>query len=134
MLAFTLAVILLIITPGPAVLSLAGVGASYGGKNATKFLFGLWIGNTLVSVSVILGFAALVLADPMVRAFLALVSAAYLLYLALRIAFAGARVAFIQMDAPGITRYNLTTNQPKSLRCALHIVWWFFDLPRQLYL
>ena len=115
MLAFTLAVILLIITPGPAVLSLAGVGASYGCKNATKFLFGLWIGNTLVSVAVILGFAALVLADPMVRAFLALVSATYLLYLALRIAFAGARVAFIQMDAPGITNgITLQLINPKA--------------------
>ena len=39
----------------------------------------------------------------MVRAFLALVSATYLLYLALRISFASARVAVFQMDAPGIT-------------------------------
>ena len=115
MLAFTLAVILLIITPGPAVLSLAGVGASYGCKNATKFMFGLWIGNTLVSVAVIAGFAALVLADPMVRIFLALVSTTYLLYLALRIAFAGAKVAFIQMDAPGITNgITLQLINPKA--------------------
>ena len=115
MLAFTLAVILLIITPGPAVLSLAGVAASYGCKNATKFLFGLWIGNTLISVAVIAGFAALVLADPVVRVLLALFSTAYLLYLALRIAFAGAKVAFIQMDAPGITNgITLQLINPKA--------------------
>jgi threonine/homoserine/homoserine lactone efflux protein len=102
MLTFALAVFLLIITPGPGVLSLAGVGAAFGWRQGIQYLAGLFIGTNIVCLAVISGLAAIVLADPIVRMILLAVSAAYLAYLAFRIAFAGAKIAFISMSTPGL--------------------------------
>ena len=103
MFAFAFAVFLLLITPGPGVLSLAGVLASIvAWKKGIRYLGGLWIGNNLVSFIVISGLAALVLADPFVRNVLLFISATYLLLLAGKVAFAGSKVAFIHMTAPGL--------------------------------
>jgi len=49
---------------------------------------------------VVTGLAALVLSHPPVRAALLWASAAYLVWLAARIAFAGSRIAFIERPAP----------------------------------
>ena len=100
MLTFTLAVILLVMTPGPGVLSLAGVGAAYGYRDGARYMGGLWIGHNLVAIAVVSGLAAVMLAEPRVRTVLALASAAYLLWLAYKIAFAGAKVAFIERPKP----------------------------------
>lgn len=100
MLTFTVAVILLVITPGPGVLSLAGVGAAYGYRDGVRYIAGLWIGHNLVAIAVVSGLAAIMLAEPRVRTVLALASAGYLLWLAYKIAFAGARVAFIERPKP----------------------------------
>ncbi len=102
MLTFALAVFLLIITPGPGVLSLAGVGAAFGWRQGIQYLAGLFIGTNIVCLAVISGLAAIVLADPIVRTILLAVSAAYLACLAFRIAFAGAKIAFISMSTPGL--------------------------------
>jgi threonine/homoserine/homoserine lactone efflux protein len=101
MFTFAAAVFLLIITPGPGVLSTAGVGAAYGCRQALFYVAGLCAGTNLVSFAVISGLAALILAEPLVRTVLMFASAAYLGYLALRIALAGAKIAFIQTTAPG---------------------------------
>ena len=101
LLTFALAVFLLIITPGPGVLSLAGVGTAFGWQRGLRYLAGLCIGTNLVCVAVISGLAALVLADQLVRIMLVVGSAGYLSYLALRVAFAGSKIAFIHMAAPG---------------------------------
>ena len=101
MFAFALAVFLLIITPGPGVLSTAGVGAAYGWRQGLFYVAGLCAGTNLVSLAVISGLAAVILAQPLVRTILLFASAGYLGYLALRIALAGAKVAFIQTSAPG---------------------------------
>ena len=115
MLAFAFAVFPLLITPGPGVLSLAGVGTAYGWKKGIHYLGGLWIGNNLVSFVVISGLAALVLADPVVRNILLFISVNYLLYLAGKIAFAGSKVAFIHMTAPGlISGITLQLINPKA--------------------
>ena len=75
----------------------------------------MWIGNNLVSLAVISGLAALVLANPVIRIILLFASAAYLIYLAARVAFAGARIAFIHMAAPGvITGISLQFINPKA--------------------
>ena len=100
MLTFFFACVLLIGTPGPGVLSLAGVGSAYGTRDGARFLGGLWLGNLLVSLTVVSGLAAVMLAEPRVRTLLALASAGYLLWLAYKIAFAGARVAFIERPSP----------------------------------
>ena len=103
MLTFALAVFFLIVTPGPGVLSLAGVGSGFGAPAGRRYLWGLAIGNNLVMLAVISGLAALVLADPRIRTALFVASTCYLLYLAARIALAGARIAFIERaQAPGV--------------------------------
>lgn len=95
MLIFASAFFLLIITPGPGVLSTAGIGAAYGPKVALNYLFGLFIGTNLVAIAVVSGLAALIFSVPYVRNILLICSAAYLLYLAYRIAFAGSKIGFI---------------------------------------
>lgn len=102
MLTFALAVFLLIVTPGPGVLSAAGVGAAYGFRPGLRYVTGLFLGTNMVAAAVIFGLAALVLSFPVVRTVLMVASIAYLCYLAARIAFAGSRIAFIEASAPGI--------------------------------
>lgn len=102
MLTFAAAVFFLIVTPGPGVLSVAGVGSGYGVRAATRYMWGLCLGNSAVALAVVSGLAAAMMAVPAIRVVLLYASVAYLLYLAARIAFAGAKVAFIERsDAPG---------------------------------
>lgn len=100
MLTFALAVLFLIITPGPGVLSLAGVGAAFGYRDGARYLGGLFIGTNLVCLAVITGLAAMMLADPRIRTVFSIASVAYLAWLAFRIAFAGSRIAFIERTHP----------------------------------
>jgi len=101
-LEFAAAVFFLIITPGPGVLSIAGVGSGYGYRPGLAYLGGLWVGNNLVAALVISGVAAAALALPWLRAVLLWGSALYLLWLAAKIAFAGTRIAFIHSESsPG---------------------------------
>ncbi len=102
MIEFALAVFFLIITPGPGVLSTAGVGSAFGYRPGLAYVGGLFVGNNLVALLVISGLAASALAVPWLRVVLAWGSVAYLVYLAARIAFAGSKVAFMEADrAPG---------------------------------
>src|SRR6056297_212841 len=100
MLTFAAAVFFLIITPGPGVLSTAGVGAGFGLRPGARYVLGLFLGTNLVAVAVVSGVAALIVADPRIRMVLFLLSFGYLGYLALRIAFAGAKLAFIEKASP----------------------------------
>ena len=100
MASFILAVFLLIVTPGPGVLSLAGVGSAFGYAHGVRYLAGLFVGTNLVCLAVISGLSALVLAEPGIRVVLTVASATYLLWLAFRIAFAGTRIAFIEQPTP----------------------------------
>jgi len=103
MLIFLLAVTLLMITPGPGVLSTAGFGVAYGFRPSLRYVLGLFAGSNLVMLAVITGVAAIVLSLPWLRALLMALSVGYLLYLAARIAFAGAHLAFLQAhNPPGI--------------------------------
>ena len=103
MLTFAAAVFLLLISPGPGVLSTAGVGAAFGFRSGLRYVLGLGIGSNLVMLAVITGLAALILANPVVRTILLTASTLYLLYMAARIAFAGTKIAFIEATRqPGI--------------------------------
>ncbi len=103
MLVFLTAVFLLLITPGPGVLSTAGVGSAFGARAGYRYVFGLCVGTNLVALAVVTGLAALVLAQPGLRTVLMYASVLYILYLAARIALAGSTIAFIQSArAPGI--------------------------------
>lgn len=103
MLSFASAVFLLLITPGPGVLSLAGVGAAFGFRAGLRYMAGLFLGTNMVALAVVTGLAAVVLANPAIRTVLLFASTAYLLYLALRIALAGSTIAI----APAASRPGL---------------------------
>lgn len=103
MLTFAAAFFLAILSPGPGVLSIAGVGAAYGFKAGFRYMTGLFIGTNLVGLAVVTGVAAVILASPVIRTVLFAASTCYLLYLAARIAFAGSKIAFINAKKqPGI--------------------------------
>ena len=95
MLTFALAVLLLIATPGPGVLSTAGVGSAFGWRPGLSYVSGLWAGTNLVSLAIITGLAAIIFSVPVVRTILLFASSAYLGYLALRIALAGSKIALL---------------------------------------
>lgn len=102
MLTFALAVFFLLITPGPGVLTTAGVGAGFGRAAGLRFVAGLFVGTNLVALAVISGLAAVVFSVPEVRAVLVWASAAFFVYLAAKIALSGAKVAFMETaSAPG---------------------------------
>lgn len=102
MLAFASACLFLIITPGPGVLSVAGVGSGFGFAVGSRYLWGLCLGNFLVGVAVVSGLAALVFSVPQLRTILLVACIAYMLYLAAKVAFAGSKVGFIEAtQAPG---------------------------------
>ncbi|MFZ5961854.1 LysE family translocator [Thalassococcus sp. BH17M4-6] len=103
MLTFALAVLFLIITPGPGVLTTAGFGAAYGFRPSLKYVLGLFLGTNLVMLAVMTGLAAVLLSVPWLRTLLMIASVGYLIYLAGRIAFAGSKVSFIAATtAPGV--------------------------------
>ena len=115
MLTFAIVSLLMFTTPGPGVLSLAGVGAAFGWRHGLRYLAGLFAGHFLVSIAVITGLAAIILAEPIIRRFLLLASAGYLGYLALQIALAGSKISFIQINAPGfMTGMTLQFINPKA--------------------
>ena len=80
MIAFVLAVFLLVVTPGPGVLSTAGVGAAFGWRQGLFYIAGLWAGTNLGGVAVISGLAAIILTEPLVRTVLLFASSSYLGY------------------------------------------------------
>ena len=100
MLSFVMAVFLLLITPGPGVLSTAGVGTAYGMRAGISYVTGLFLGSNLVALLVISGLATIMLDIPVMRIALAVLSAGYLSYLAAKIAFSGARIAIINPTKP----------------------------------
>lgn len=100
MITFALAVISLILTPGPGVLTTAGFGAAYGFRRSLVYVLGLFIGSNLVLLAVVSGFAAILFSVPWLRLVLVFVSLGFLLYLAAKIAFAGSKIAFIAAKSP----------------------------------
>ncbi|MEL6475964.1 MAG: LysE family translocator [Pseudomonadota bacterium] len=102
MFEFAAAVFFLLITPGPGVLSVAGVGSGFGWGRGMTYLWGLCLGNFLVGLAVVSGLAALIFSVPGLREVLLVASAAYLGWLAWKIATAGGKVAFAEASsAPG---------------------------------
>ena len=100
MLTFAISVFLLIITPGPGVLSTAGFGAAYGFNKSLRYVFGLFLGTNLVFFAVATGLIAILLSLPSLRIFLLILSTCYLFYLASKIALAGSKISFIKAKSP----------------------------------
>ena len=95
MLAFAGSLLLMIGTPGPGVLTAAGIGSGFGWAAGIRFLIGLFIGTNLGALIVVSGLSAVVLADPLIRTVLVWASIGWFLYLATKIALAGARIGFM---------------------------------------
>ena len=103
MITFAAAVFFMIITPGPGVLSVAGVGSGYGYAAGLRYMLGLFVGTNLVALAVVSGLASVVFSYPYIRSVLLAASVAYLGYLALRIALSGSNITFARASkAPGI--------------------------------
>lgn len=116
MLHFIVSVLLLLITPGPGVLSLAGVGAAFGRDSGLRYMLGLFIGTNLVALAVVTGLAAVVFSVPWLRTVLLIASVSYLLWLAFRIAMSGSNIGFIEARKnPGVSDgIILQTINPKA--------------------
>ena len=100
MIEFVIAVFFLLITPGPGVLTTAGIGAAFGFRAGFAFLAGLGVGGFINMMIVISGLAAIVLAVPSLRIILLFASVGYLVYLAFRIASAGSKIGFAPAKTP----------------------------------
>ncbi len=75
-------------SPGPATLSTAAVGASFGPRRGLPYLAGIIAGTAGVLLLIATGVTAAILAVPALAAAITLAAAAYILYLAWRIATA----------------------------------------------
>jgi threonine/homoserine/homoserine lactone efflux protein len=76
-------------SPGPATISLTAAGSAYGVRRSLGYLVGIVAGTVVVLVAVATGITATLLAVPALRSVLIVLSAAYILWLAYRIATAG---------------------------------------------
>ena len=103
MLTFIAAIFFLLITPGPGVLTTAGVGSAFGRTAGIRYVTGLFIGTNLVALAVVTGIAGIMLGIPALKEILLILSVAYIFYLAARIALNGSKISFIESaKEPGI--------------------------------
>ena len=75
-------------SPGPATLSLAGLGAAYGMRRGIPYLIGIIIGTFTVLLMIASGVTARIIAEPALGQILVVLAATYILYLAWKIATA----------------------------------------------
>ena len=75
-------------SPGPATISLLASGSALGIRRSFQYLIGIIAGTTVVLLAVTTGITTVLLAVPAIGRILAAISAAYILWLAYRIATA----------------------------------------------
>ena len=103
MIIFAFGVFFLIITPGPGVLSTAGVGTAYGFRSGIRYVFGLFLGTNIVALLVISGLASVIFSYPIVRTICLFFSSIFFIYLSLKIMFKDANLNFLKSQTmPGI--------------------------------
>ena len=85
MLTFSLAVTLLMLTPGPAVLMIANIGVNFDFRKGVPFVFGVIIGANIVALSVVLGIASVINTYTLLRLILLIISSIFIFYLAVKI-------------------------------------------------
>ncbi|MER9565364.1 LysE family transporter [Mesorhizobium sp. M0571] len=88
LLALVLASAIVMGSPGPATISVTAVGAAFGLRDSLRYASGIVFGTILVLLVVATGIMAVLAALPKLAALLAVASAAYILYLAFKIATA----------------------------------------------
>jgi len=91
-------------SPGPATISLVAAGSAYGVRRSVPYLIGIIVGSTIVLAAVATGITAALLAVPVIGSIVVWISAAYIVWLAYRIATAPA------LSEPSATRgaFSLT--------------------------
>ena len=75
-------------SPGPSTMSVTAVGAAFGFRRSLAYLTGIILGTTAVLVAVAAGVVAMLMSLPRLAPVLVAVSAAYIAYLAFKIATA----------------------------------------------
>ena len=75
-------------SPGPSTMSATAVGAAFGFRRSLPYLTGLILGTTAVLVAVAAGVVSLLMSVPRLAPILVIASAAYIVYLAFKIATA----------------------------------------------
>ena len=88
LLLFYMAALPLMGSPGPATLSLAAVGSTVGFTGGLRYYAGIVLGNFSVLLMVATGVTGIILAEPQLATAVSIVAAAYILYLAFKIATA----------------------------------------------
>ena len=101
MITYIIISFLMMFTPGPGVLSLAGVGAGFGWKVGMMYLIGLFFGTNGVALLVVLGFKQFLFEIDGVEITFLLLSLSYLSFLSWRIATSDNKTGFKQsLKAP----------------------------------
>ena len=85
---------LVMVTPGPGVLSLAGVGAGFGWRVGIMYLIGLFLGTNGVALLVVLGFKQFLFEIDGVELTFLVLSLSYLSFLSWRIATSDNKTGF----------------------------------------
>ena len=88
LLALVLAATVVMGSPGPATISVTAVGAAFGLRHSLRYTCGIILGTIAVLLVVATGVMAALASMPWLAPLLAVASAAYILYLAFRIATA----------------------------------------------
>jgi len=102
-------------SPGPATLSLAGVGTAFGFLRGLPYLAGIIAGTTGVLLLIASGVTALILAEPALVGILTVLAGAYIIYLAFRIATAPVGRAAARQAAPRfVPGFLLAIANPKA--------------------
>jgi threonine/homoserine/homoserine lactone efflux protein len=94
LMAAAMAGAIVVLTPGPAVLALLGIGAAQGRRAGAGFLVGHLVGDTLWAMLALTALIGARVIAPVVFQTLAVICGAYLLYL-------GARAVLVRRDATG---------------------------------
>lgn len=94
LMAAAMAGAIVVLTPGPAVLALLGIGAAQGRRAGAGFLVGHLVGDTLWAMLALTALIGARVIAPVVFQTLAVVCGAYLLYL-------GMRAVLVRRDATG---------------------------------
>jgi len=103
-------------SPGPATISLAGVGTGYGFRKGVPYLCGIVVGTSCVLVLIATGVTAIVLAKPVLVKALTILAAIYIVYLAWKIATApiGATDLSTKQAPDFISGFVLAIANPKA--------------------
>ena len=96
MVTYVIISFLMMVTPGPGVLSLAGVGAGFGWRVGIMYLIGLFLGTNGVALLVVLGFKQFLFDIDGVELTFLFLSLSYLSFLSWRIATSDNKTGFKQ--------------------------------------